>query len=430
MSVKVVWVTHFSNKEIREKVFFRKRFIEVFFRTLMKRPMSIDMDYCFWVTKSIKEFEKFKDVEVHIVSPLYGMVKRNQEFDIKGVYYHFFRPDDDSFFYRILKNIFKKLSFSKHHKNRLFIKRKIEDINPSVVHFIGAENPYYSLAALDLDNTRPILVSLQTLMADPDFLGNYSISKDVYDYRVNCEKQVIKRADYICSSIPRFNHIIRTSIKPSAVFINLKLLYAEERHYNPDRKTKYDFVYFARNINKACDIVIAAFKLFHQEFPNATLFFVGGYDSTTKQGLDDFIDKNELNNNVFFSGELPSHDDVINEIQKAKYALLPLKIDVISTTLLEAMLSGLPIVSTVTPGTPELNKNRDSILLGEKDDISSIVTCMRKLYQDDDLACRIRENAFLTVDEQYNNYEEMRQWADCYKDLTENHELSDRFIVK
>ena len=433
MRVKVVWVTHFSNKEIRNRVHLRKRVIELFFRSLLHRPMSTEMDYCYWVTKSIVEFERINDIEVHVVAPLYGLAKKEEEFELNGLYYHFFRSDDDSFFYRLLKNIYHPLRFGQHRKNRLLIKRKIEEINPSVVHFIGAENPYYSLAALDLDRRRPLLISLQTLMSDSDFFENYAIDKDTYDYRANCERAVIQRADYICSTIPRFNEIIRKEIRSNATFLNLRLLYADNIRYNANRSLRYDFVYFARNINKSCDIAIEAFNEFHKYHPKATLYFVGGYDSATKTELDTFILEHELTDVVFFSGELPSHDDVIAEIQKAKFALLPLKIDVISTTLLEAMQSGLPIVSTITPGTPGLNKNRESILLSEKEDIRAISENMCKLYDDDSFAATIRENAFLTVNENYNNFDQMRHWADCYIALTEckaaGNQILDPFIV-
>lgn len=44
-------------------------------RKLLNKPLSHWSDYAAWITNGIKEFEKINDVELHVVSPYYGVSK-------------------------------------------------------------------------------------------------------------------------------------------------------------------------------------------------------------------------------------------------------------------------------------------------------------------------------------------------------------------
>ena len=117
----------------------------------------------------------------------------------------------------------------------------------------------------------------------------------------------------------------------------------------------YDFVYFAADISKAVDYAIEGFAIAKKSFPNITLHVVGGYSDSYMQTLRDKMQELGLGQEVDFTGKLLTHDDVLAEIRKAKFALLPLKVDLIAGTIREAMSNGLPVVTTVTPVTPTLN---------------------------------------------------------------------------
>ena len=141
-------------------------------------------------------------------------------------------------------------------------------------------------------------------------------------------------------------------------------------------------------------------------------------------GSTDFVEQLhrrilELNlaNNVVFEGRLATHEDVITQIRKARFALLPLKIDLISGTIREAMANGLPVVTTVTPATPSLNEKRESVLLSQQGDYDAMALNMCKLLEDEELAKRISDNALLTSSESSSNTELMNGWKKVYLDL-------------
>ena len=299
------------------------------------------------------------------------------------------------------------------------INKIIKNINPDIIHLIGAEIPSFSSSVLSLETNKPLFVSLQTLMSDPEFLANYPIDRVSYDIRSNVEKKVIKRANYIGTSIIKFAKEIKQNIKKDAIFISCKLAVAEPIHDEKCNK-KYDFVYFSKEIEKAVDWAIESFIIAHQSNPHMTLLIVGGYSKEYKERLDKLLYEKGLTKNVTITGSLPTHDDVINKIKEAKYAIIPLKIDLISGTIREAMACGLPVITTKTPLTPDLNINRECVLISEPKDFQDMAKKMNLLYNDPNYANCLSKNSLITLNEKYNNTLAMQEWVNAYNAIFEN----------
>ena len=369
-------------------------------------------DYAVWNANAIKEFEKFNDVELTVVFPHQGIKGRSQNFSLNGVNYICFRSEDDNII-SFIKNRFFKNTNNRYLKNRRFVIDVIKEIKPDIVHIIGAENPYYSIAALDVPNEIPCIISLQTLMSDPDFFSNYPISKNEYLYRSGIEAEVIKKCDYICTTVVKFRDIIKKILKPNAVFLDVSLAVGVDID-DSEYKKEYDFVYFAGNINKAADHAIEAFALALKSNPRITLNISGYYSDDYKLFLDNRIKELNIENNVIFTGEKESHDEVLRQIKKSKFALLPLKIDLISGTIREAMACGLPVVTTRTPGTPVLNEKRESVLISDIGDYQGMADNMIRLIEDEQYAIQIKKNGFQTIRERYQNYKIMCDLKNVY----------------
>jgi len=84
------------------------------------------------------------------------------------------------------------------------------------------------------------------------------------------------------------------------------------------------------------------------------------------------------------------------------------------------MANGLPVVSTITPETPNLNKKRESVLLSPAGDFSAMADNMLKLLNDENFAEKIRENACITASERVNNEQIIRKWIDAYRASIDN----------
>ena len=306
-----------------------------------------------------------------------------------------------------------------YKKNRGHIRKKISEIQPDVIHIMGAENPSYSLSALDVPKTIPSIVQLQTLMIYPGFKDNYPISEKIYNYRAGIERKVIENANYVGCVSKKFVPYLKDNVKLKHAILSTNLALTEPVDLSCEKK-EFDFVYYALRINKAVDYAIEAFAIASQSNPSITLDVVGEYSNDFKQQIDERIRELGIERKVFFEGRLATHDDVIRQIKKSRFAVLPLKVDSISGTIRESMANGLPVVTTITPATPELNKKRESILLSPAGDHQGMAQNMLKLLNDEGYAEMIRKNAGITATERVNNEQVVRKWIDAYYACIDN----------
>ena len=419
--LKVVWVCHFSDSKTREYIEFSRFYYKRVINALLKRPEEISKDFAVWNTNAIKVFETYKDIELTVVFPHKGIKGKSQSFAINGIKYICFRSEDDYLFPYIFNRFLKKTCRT-FQKNRRFVKCVFREIKPDIIHIIGAENPYYSITALDVPENTPSIVSLQTLLSAPDFFSNYPITESDYAFRSSVEKNVIMRCDYVGTIIEKYRDIICRDIKPNASFISIRLAVGVEidEAYTDKR---YDFVYFSANISKAADYAIEAFALALAVFPNITLNISGAYTYEDKAELDRRLEELGIKGSVFFTGEQPTHMDVLTHIKQSRFALLPLKVDMISGTIREAMACGLPVVTTRTELTPELNCKRESVLLSDIGNHQEMANNMLLLLQNEQKADELRENGFLTVREKYSNSAIMGNWRKVYYEIIKGNEL-------
>jgi glycosyltransferase involved in cell wall biosynthesis len=188
-----------------------------------------------------------------------------------------------------------------------------------------------------------------------------------------------------------------------------------------EHEKQYDFVYFANYISKSLDLVVEAFGIAYNRNSSLTLDIIGGGNSLQIEELNKRLDALCCKDAVTIEGKLPTHNDVISQIRKARFALLPLKIDVVSSTIREAMWNGLPVVTTITSGTPSLNRVRESVLLSPIGDHEALASNMLRLVNEPDLAKRLRNNAAITVDEMFgNNSQRAHEWEEAYQACIEN----------
>lgn len=414
-NIKVVWICQLSSPQIREKLKFDKWSPIVLLRRLTGK-MHI-ADYASWNIKGIREFEKFDDIELHIVAP-HAYMSGVQEFSINGVFYHILEDESDRLV-EFLRARFTGEIKKNYKKNSRTICKLVKEIQPDIIHLIGAENPSYGESALLLPTNIPLIVALQTLMIDPEFRLNYPISEEQYAYRSGVERRLLQRADYISFRAKRFEQVLHDEFGDSLKILDLPLAVGEDITIQDYRKS-YDFIYYAADISKAVDYALEAFALAKQKYPDISLHVVGGYSESLMALLLQRIKELGIGDCVDFTGCLETFEDVINEVRKARFAVLPLKIDLISGTIRESMANGLPVVTTITPATPRLNENRESVLLSEKGDFKAMADNMCKLLENENYAKQIQQNAFITLNEKYSNAVAMRKWKDAYKAILSN----------
>lgn len=417
--LKVVWVCEFSDSKTRSKLEYSRFYYRRILSFIPGMKLLCDNDLAVYLSNGIKQFEYYKDVDLTVICHQMGIKGDRQQFDINGVHYICYRDQLDNLFSYLYKRLFPNRR-RKYRKNRRIIANCIRELKPNLVHFWGAENPHYSLAALDVPKGIPCLVSLQTLMSEPGYDKNYPISKPLYEYRSKVESNVLRHCDYILTKSSSYPAIIKQYIKTQAKFLRIGLPVGVD--VNTDYTLKqYDFVYFAGKISKAGDIAIEAFAIACKKHPELTLNMSGAYASDYKKNLDERIKELGIEQNVFFTGSKNTHDEVIAHIKKSRFALIPIKVDYVSSTILESMASGLPVVTTITAGTPTLNEKRQSVLLSDLRDFDSIAQNMIRLVEEPALAQTLKENAIITIQEKYSNSAFMEELHQAYYAIIDNY---------
>ena len=163
--LKIVWICHFSNQKVRDNIPLSQRQILNFLRFLLGKNELFYKDFAPWVTNQILEFERFDDVELHVISPHVGLRRFSYEFEMQGVHYYFFKAELPFFLDRIGNRLF-NIENKKFRINRFFVKHFLKNIKPDIVNLIGTENPYYSITSLDIKDF-PVFVSAQTVYTNP-----------------------------------------------------------------------------------------------------------------------------------------------------------------------------------------------------------------------------------------------------------------------
>lgn len=374
--------------------------------------MKQHVDYAVWDTYALAEIKHYtEDIELHVIVPHSG-ISHIHEFKDFGIYYHVFWHESDIIIEKI-KRRFNLRTEKAFPRSRKTISRLIRKIQPDIVHVIGIENKFHSMAVLDIPNSIPVIAQLQTLVSDTRFKANCGLSEKEYAYNSNIEKLLLLRSDYIGTVVQRFREIISRDIKPKAVFVDTSLALSEpviEKETNKE----YDFVYFAADISKAVDLAIEAFAEALKTEPCLLLDIIGGYSAELKSKLDKRISDLGIENNVTFEGKLPTHEDVIAQIRKSRFALLPLKIDLVSGSIRESMACGLPVVTTVTPATPDLNIERECVLLSEMGDKKSMAQNMLRLVYDPLFAEMLRNNGLQYAQERISNKRIVEKYIETY----------------
>lgn len=409
--IKVVWICHFSNRQTRAKMqLSSNRFFYRLIKKITRKDAKNDSynDIAPWISILIQEFEKMNNVELHVISPQIGLKGIASEFEINGVFYHFYNPDISLFLSQLIKNV--KL-WLKLQPSSLMVKRMIRKIKPNVVNLIGAENYYHSCVVLNIKDV-PVLVTCQTIYTNPQRLKYDPNADKTKNWAIELLIQQ-KEKYFACGG--RMHRDLLLTNKPVAIVFN-GYLPAKMPEEIEEQTIEYDFVCFASGHggNKGTGDAIEAIVLVKLIKPDVKLNIVGRCSPDVREELDKLIDKLEVSENVIFHGYFQEHADMFRQIKKSRFAILPVTMDIISSTTREAMFLGIPVVTYKTSGTPMLNIEKECVLLADIGDIKKLADSMIRLLESNILAETLKKNARAYIEKNFNNTIEAQKLLEMY----------------
>ena len=183
-----------------------------------------------------------------------------------------------------------------------------------------------------------------------------------------------------------------TYIIPNAI----NPIFLEKRIETAKEKTIVTVGRLTKQKNTA--LIIKAFVLLSQEFPDYQLFIYGEGELLSK--CERLVADNGIADKVRFCGYV---SDIENKIAKASLFVLGSNYEGIPNALIEAMALGVPCISTNCPvgGPRSVIKNNVNGMLVECGDIKGMYQAMKKVLSDNNFALMLSKNA-ISVRESLN----------------------------
>lgn len=393
---KIVFLCHFSNQLVREKLKLNKDILRQLVYYLKGSAATHD-DFAIWVSDYISEFEKHPEVEVHIVAPFYGMKYKKQSFEYNGICYHFFRSNY-GFSYSVLDKYIHIQEKDDYKRNREKISSIINIIDPDIIILCGAENPYYSLGVLDIKEI-PVYVILQTLLNDSKRIKMGVGSP----YRRKAELDVFRHARYFSTMGKQEIDVIKR-VNNEAVFLPVGFPTHRPIVPIPERKD-FDFVFFARIVtkNKGIEDLLQALSIVKNTYEGVRLNIIGGIKDDYKESLKEIIQKMNISKNVHFSGYYMQIKDTYENVAKASAAVVPGITAGLNSTVRESMLMGLPTICYKTPASEAINKETLCLITAKMEDVEDLARQMIYVLDHPKLADSIALNGKEYSEREFNN---------------------------
>lgn len=147
--------------------------------------------------------------------------------------------------------------------------------------------------------------------------------------------------------------------------------------------------------------------------PYVQLYIYG--EGELKEELQQYAEKFGISDAVHFMGNVP---DVHRQISDADIFVLSSDYEGLSNALLEAMMMGLPCISTNCAGSDEYIENGKNGILVPVGDCAAMSSAISKLLSDSDLKKKLGENARLTSAE-FAKEPVLQKWFELINSVSE-----------
>jgi glycosyltransferase involved in cell wall biosynthesis len=231
---------------------------------------------------------------------------------------------------------------------------KIKKINPDIVH----------IQALTI--SLPGLVS-KIFLKKPYIV--WARGSDVYlpdKFTKLISKVVLKNASYIIALNEDMKRKINTIYKRENIIVVPNGIELEKFKdiYPQKQDNKIKTIIFVGTLRpvKGVEYLIKAMSIIHEKLPDTNLLIVG--DGPDREKLETLAQELDLQGCTCFAGNV-SNEKIPEYMAKADLFVLPSLSEGFPLVILEAMASGLPIVTTNIGGLPDIVKNGENGFLVE-----------------------------------------------------------------
>jgi 1,4-alpha-glucan branching enzyme len=276
-----------------------------------------------------------------------------------------------------------------------FIKHKLMEINPDIIHVI--QQTAKSMAVVLLRDKYPTVLTVVGIVAmESKYYSNYKGILDIYTYLYRkLAKEPIER--YVLSKIPNIiaesshNKNIIAEITNSKIFVvpdGIEFGLIQKIQLDPNKKLD---IFYIGNLyaGKGVDLLIKAVSVITKSIPDLGLAIAG--KGSHENELRDLVCKLNLEDHVKFLGFI-SEEEKFQYYKACKFTVVPSRWDFSPITIYEAMACGKPVVAS-TETNSEILKDGETGFLFESENVEGLVNRMLELLKDDVLRERLGRTA-------------------------------------
>lgn len=396
---KVVWLCHFTNDYLNN------------YFGIEKKELSRWMDS---FTNIVIGNEQ---LEIHIVSPNYW-TNKDVVLNRDNVTYHLYKYRHT----RIARiGVFEQLLTKERYiKNKT--KKIIDSINPDVIHLFGSENMDYSCGIMNYINHQNVVISIQGLVNET--LDKQGFPRNlVINYRKTLEKKInssfnifaLRPGSPWCKLLKE-NYPNITNIKDLVFPTTIP-------NYNSNIEKRFDLVFWGRICREKGFIdLLEAIYLLKQKGTSLTLLVVGRLENASKDEILSKIEKYGLKEQIEFTGFMKDTNTMFKRAQEGRIYILPTHYDGMPGSVREAMHLQIPVITTPVGSLPNLNKEKECVILSETGNIEELSDNIARLLNDKELYDTLKKNAKEYANNHFSNKEILTQLLDLYKEISKRNE--------
>lgn len=376
---KVVWLCKFTNYEVAQKI------------GAQNYQCSSP-----WITDLINLFRGNDEIELSIVSPnLYTNSYQNVLIDNIHVFLFKYKPT------YIPKRAY-NISYN-YNITRRSVSEIVQEIKPDIIHLHGSENPHYAAGILALQNKYPVLVTIQGFNHLSSVPSNI-IKKYIRWNRIRIERCINSQQRYFTCATKDVENVLN-QFNPTAIkFDTYYPTTVPEVRARDFHQKKYDLVYFARiSKDKGIEDFIEAVFQLKQTINNIKAIIIGRGGAKYVTYINSLINKLQLNENIYFAGFQPAHQDVFKLAAQAKVYVLPTYFDALPGSLREAMFMQIPVVAYNVGGIPSFNDQKECVTLAECKNISDLVEKIKLVLTNKERTDSLVKNAYDLIKNRFDN---------------------------
>ena len=242
-----------------------------------------------------------------------------------------------------------------------------------------------------------LIGKLRGLKVIVNYRGGEAASFFASDYR--WVKPILKKADQVIVPSGFLEKVfLERDIQPILVpnIINLDRFSPADDKENQQRLKNAPHFIVTRNLEAIYDIPTAlkAFAIIFKEYPNATMTVAGSGDELAN--LEQLSEELKINKAVVFSGRI-ANEKLPALYQKSQFMLNPTTKDNMPISMLEALASGIPCISTNAGGIPYLVEDKVTARLCDIGDAEKMAELALILLDDLEQYQQLRANGLKMI---------------------------------